>query len=437
MAGALHHRGPDEFGVYRDGARRPGARAAVDHRPRHRPAAAVPTRTRRSGSSSTARSSTTSSCAPSSRRSATASAPAATPRSSSTPTRRGATRRSRASTASGRSRCGTRRGGGWCSPATASACGRSTSASTRGRLYFASEVKAIFAADAVDPARASIRSASTRPSRSGRRCAPRTRVRRRRRAASPAHVRTCRSDGPASPSRGRAGEPSYPETPDDEFQGSLDDAVGGGPRRARAGDARCACCAPTCRSAATSRAGSTARSSRRSACAAKGDAVLRPSRCASRTPSTTRREYQRADGRAPRQRAPRGRRHRARDIADVLSRRDLPHRAPDPAHRAGAAVPAVAAGARARHQGRADRRRRRRDVRRLRPVPRGARCAASGPAQPSSTLRPRLLERLYPYLARSPVAQQAMARQFFGQQPRRRGARPASATTRAGRRPAR
>jgi asparagine synthase (glutamine-hydrolysing) len=35
--------------------------------------------------------------------------------------------------------------------------------------------------------------------------------------------------------------------------------------------------------------------------------------------------------------------------------------------------------------------------------------------QPSSTLRPRLLERLYPYLARSPVAQRALAQQFFGQ----------------------
>jgi asparagine synthase (glutamine-hydrolysing) len=34
--------------------------------------------------------------------------------------------------------------------------------------------------------------------------------------------------------------------------------------------------------------------------------------------------------------------------------------------------------------------------------------------QPGSTRRPRLLERLYSYLARSPVAQQAMARQFFG-----------------------
>ncbi len=34
--------------------------------------------------------------------------------------------------------------------------------------------------------------------------------------------------------------------------------------------------------------------------------------------------------------------------------------------------------------------------------------------QPGSKLRPRLLERLYPYLARSPTAQQAMAREFFG-----------------------
>ncbi len=34
--------------------------------------------------------------------------------------------------------------------------------------------------------------------------------------------------------------------------------------------------------------------------------------------------------------------------------------------------------------------------------------------QPASTWRPRLLDRLYPYLARSPVSQQAMARQFFG-----------------------
>jgi asparagine synthase (glutamine-hydrolysing) len=35
--------------------------------------------------------------------------------------------------------------------------------------------------------------------------------------------------------------------------------------------------------------------------------------------------------------------------------------------------------------------------------------------QPESSARPQLLQRLYPYLARSPVAQEAMARRFFGQ----------------------
>ena len=34
--------------------------------------------------------------------------------------------------------------------------------------------------------------------------------------------------------------------------------------------------------------------------------------------------------------------------------------------------------------------------------------------EPTSEARPRLLERLYPYLSRSPIAQQAMARKFFG-----------------------
>ena len=36
--------------------------------------------------------------------------------------------------------------------------------------------------------------------------------------------------------------------------------------------------------------------------------------------------------------------------------------------------------------------------------------------RPQSTMRPRLLERLYPYLERSPVSQRAIMRQFFGQQ---------------------
>jgi asparagine synthase (glutamine-hydrolysing) len=34
--------------------------------------------------------------------------------------------------------------------------------------------------------------------------------------------------------------------------------------------------------------------------------------------------------------------------------------------------------------------------------------------RPGSTLRPRLLERLYPWMSRTPLAQQAMAREFFG-----------------------
>ena len=44
--------------------------------------------------------------------------------------------------------------------------------------------------------------------------------------------------------------------------------------------------------------------------------------------------------------------------------------------------------------------------------------------QPASTIRPRLLERLYPYLARSPVAQRALARAVLRPRPERwRGAR--------------
>ena len=80
----------------------------------------------------------------------------------------------------------------------------------------------------------------------------------------------------------------------------------------------------------------------------------------------------------------------------------------------GADVPALGPRAPVRDQGRPHRRGRRRGVRRLRPVPRGEASAGSGAASPTSTLRPRLLERLYPYMARSPVAQQALARQFFG-----------------------
>ena len=141
--------------------RRPRARAPVDHRPRHRPAAdgrraahhvdrvqrrdlQLPRAARRADA-----------------RSATASARAATPRSSCRPGTPGASAPSSASTASGRSRSGTRWRGAWCWRATPSASARSTFASTAASCYFASEVKAIFAAESVHPAR--LRSCRHRP----------------------------------------------------------------------------------------------------------------------------------------------------------------------------------------------------------------------------------------------------------------------------------
>ena len=72
----------------------------------------------------------------------------------------------------------------------------------------------------------------------------------------------------------------------------------------------------------------------------------RPSRCASRTRSTTRPSYQRLMAQRLGSRAPRGG-GLARDIADGIPAGDRARRAADPAHRAGAAVPAVEAGARA------------------------------------------------------------------------------------------
>ncbi len=89
----------------------------------------------------------------------------------------------------------------------------------------------------------------------------------------------------------------------------------GGARGARATRPACACCAPTCRSAATCRAGSTARSSRRSACAPRARSFSTFSlRFDDAEYDET--EYQRAMAELPRQRSPRGarvaRRHRAR-----------------------------------------------------------------------------------------------------------------------------
>ena len=77
----------------------------------------------------------------------------ATPRSSSTPTRRGAKPPSSASTASGRSRSGTRRHVAWSWRAIGLGVRPLYVCEHAGRLYFASEVKAIFAGGCGDPAR--------------------------------------------------------------------------------------------------------------------------------------------------------------------------------------------------------------------------------------------------------------------------------------------
>ena len=85
-----------------------------------------------------------------------------------------------------------------------------------------------------------------------------------------------------------------------------------------------------------------------------------------------------------------------RDIAELLPRR----RAATPSRRCAprrADVPAVEAGPRRRHQGRPDRRGRRRDVRRLRPLPRGA-VRRFWAREPDLDCGPLLLERLNPYI---------------------------------------
>ena len=333
----------------------------------------------------------------------------ATPRSSSTPTRPGATTRSRASTASSRSRCGTRRARTLVlardprrrAPALPVRARRPALLRERGEGDLRRRPAipraldpvglgetftfwtAVAARSRVPRGRRSSAGARADVSRGGR---PRARVLGSR------ATRRWRHGAFARLARGRGGARSATRS-----------------RRRRG----CACCAPTCRSAATSRAASTARSSRRSACRAKGEQVPARSRCASRTPSTTRPP---SSARWPRASAATTARSScaARDIAARLPDGRPPHRAPI-LRTAPAPLFLLSQLVRERgHQGGAHRRGRRRDVRRLRPLPRGEGAPVLGAAARTRRSRPRLLERLYPYLARSPVAQRAMARQFFG-----------------------
>ena len=113
------------------------------------------------------------------------------------------------------------------------------------------------------------------------------------------------------------------------------------------GDRACGCCAPTCRSAATCPAGSTARSSPRSGCARRATGF---STFSLRFEDA---EYDETVVSSASMVERLGSEHHEvvvsrRDIAEVVPRRHRPHRAPDPAHRAGAALPALEAGARRR-----------------------------------------------------------------------------------------
>ena len=88
--------------------------------------------------------------------------------------------------------------------------------------------------------------------------------------------------------------------------------------------------------------------------------------------------YQRAVADAHRQRPPRGAGPPRRTSPSAFPDGGRARRAAAAAHRAGAALPPLAAGARRRHQGGAHRRGRRRDVRGLRPLPRGQGAAVLG-----------------------------------------------------------
>ena len=222
------------------------------------------TRTARSGSSSTARSSTTSSCATSSKRCG----------------HRFRTRSDTEVIVHAYEEWGEdafRRFNGqwaialwdtdalasWCWRAIRSACGRSTSREHGGRLYFASEVKAIFAAEPEVPRRL-----DPIGPRSGLHVLGAGRAAdglRRHRGARAGHDAASTTRGgvrrvavlrPGVPDRRRRPASAAPWT----TRWSRCARRWNRPRA-------CGCCAPTCRSAATCRAGSTARSSPRSACA--------------------------------------------------------------------------------------------------------------------------------------------------------------------------
>ena len=147
MVGALAASGPRRVRPLPRPARRAGARPALDHRPRDRAAADV--QRARHDLGGVQRRDLQPRRAARRADSPRTSLPDAQRHRGDRPRlrRSGVRAHSCASTASSPWRCGTSRQKRWCWRATDWVSGRSICASTRGRLWFASEVKAIFAGD--------------------------------------------------------------------------------------------------------------------------------------------------------------------------------------------------------------------------------------------------------------------------------------------------
>ena len=148
-----------------------------------------------------------------------------------------------------------------------SACGRSTSAE-----HAAGSISRARSRRSSPPTRRSrarsIPPASSRPSRSGPVVPPQSVFAGRRGARARA---TSRIYPTAATERALLGATLSGRQTYAAFTGSLDEAVEARARGARRAPRACACCAPTCRSAAICRAASTARSSPRSAAAPRGE----------------------------------------------------------------------------------------------------------------------------------------------------------------------
>ena len=343
MAGALRHRGPDEFGVYRD-ARAGLAHARlsiIDLATGQQPLANEDGDA--AGSSSTARSSTTSSCATSSSRSGHRFRTRSDTevivhayeawgdervRALQRPVRDRALGRARAARSSSR--------------AIGSASARSTSAEHDGRVYFASEVKAIFAADPAIPRALRSASASTRRSRSGRVVAAAARCSAASSELAPGPRAASTTPATASRERALLASRASREPATTGFRGLA--------RRRR--PRRCARRSSEATRLRMLRADVPVGSYLSGGLDSSLVAALGAARASGERLRTFSLRFEDAeydetdvparDGRAPRQRAPRGRRlARAtspRSFPDVVA----PRRAADPAHRAGAAVPALA-----------------------------------------------------------------------------------------------